>query len=191
MLLHKQEFSLDFLARILVDVFQQMRIRRHLVALLNRIPTGDPLEFAGPIPVFGCFGELMRFEANEMFSTGVLELFESHMRPGNLIELRNGVDFSAAQASEEVLEQHLPMYLNRQEDGGIKAGCDYQWYRARGQVSLIEHTIREQPTQNKTQLISLLGYKNCFTIQTKDAQGNEGVWGSLLPSFPILQRSLA
>jgi transcriptional regulator with PAS, ATPase and Fis domain len=103
----------------------------------------------------------------QMFSRAALRVLASYPWPGNLIELRNVVEFGAIQAmiegDEEISERHLPANLRRRDEKVLE-GRDYQWHLARAEVSLIERTIQENPALNKTQLASLLGYTDRFTI---------------------------
>ncbi|CAG0983524.1 Transcriptional regulatory protein ZraR [Anaerolineae bacterium] len=104
----------------------------------------------------------------QAFSRDALRLMESHPWLGNLFELRSVVEFAAIQAvidaNEEILEKHLPMNLRQRDEGKIETICDYQLHLARAEISLIESTIITNPPLNKTQLASLLGYTDRFTI---------------------------
>lgn len=72
MFLHKQEFTPDLMARMVEAVLQQAQVRRHLAALKNRLPSGDPLALMGGNPVIRLVLELIRRAAEESDSLVVV-----------------------------------------------------------------------------------------------------------------------
>ncbi len=98
-----------------------------------------------------------------------LGLLEAYSWPGNLIELRNTVEYAAIQAmiagSEELVAEHLPANLWQHSNNEPGAGSwDYRYHVARAEVALVERAIKENQAQNKTQLAKLLGYTDRFAF---------------------------
>ncbi len=98
-----------------------------------------------------------------------LGLLEAYSWPGNLIELRNTVEYAAIQTmiagGEELEAEHLP--ANLWQHAGNEPGTgswNYRYQVARAEVALVERAIKENQAQNKTQLAKLLGYTDRFAI---------------------------
>ena len=102
-------------------------------------------------------------------SRDALGLLETYSWPGNLIELRNAVEYAAIQAmiagSEELVAEHLPANLWQHGDNEPGAGSwDYRYHVARAEVALVERAVKENQMQSKTQLAKLLGYTDRFAF---------------------------
>jgi DNA-binding NtrC family response regulator len=76
MFLHKQEFTAELLARMAEAVLQQARIRRHLVAVQDRMPSKDSLALTGKNPAVRRAADLVERAADDAEST-VLVVGES------------------------------------------------------------------------------------------------------------------
>ena len=102
------------------------------------------------------------------FSREAIEVLETHPWPGNLLELRNAVEFAAIHAlidgSEELTGEHLPTNLRQGKGVDAEGDWDYRYHVARAEVALVERAIIERRAPNKTQLAELLGYTDRFAF---------------------------
>lgn len=106
-------------------------------------------------------------------SKSALTLLEAQSWQGNVLELRNAVEFAAIRAAvnhdEELKPEHLPANLLRASTSSsqVSESWDYREHLARTELWLANRAIEELNLENKTALGEALGYNDRFAFMRR------------------------